>query len=257
MNNRKSPLGSVIIILIVIWGIWWLSTNKTAPTDDVSNLLVNLEQETEIDFSDIQAVELTWMFEADTGVEEMTIQGKGFEVDGISNDQQNLITAFFETQGFEVDMYNVTAGTIVGLAGYKKDDIVCIYEGGVSGGAAGMDADPVIYYAKINCGQAIIPVMKTNEELIAEAFAIKYDKPIDEIAISISERIKVFASGGVTFSPGGSENSGIWLAVKEDNVWKILFDGNGAIMCIDIEPYDFPVEIASQCVDEQGNLKQR
>lgn len=248
---NKNVLG--IIFIVIILGFWWISSNSTPVTNETDSVLNNLKETTEITFSDIQTSEFEWMLEE----ESMTISGNGFEVDSISNEQQILINDFFNNQGFEIDMYNVTAGTIVGLAGYKTDDIVCIYEGGVSGGEAGMSADPVLYYAKVNCGEAEIPVAKTNEELITEAFALKYNKPIDEITISINDRIKVFASGGVTFSPGGSENSGAWLAVEEDGVWKILFDGNGAIECADIDPYDFPVEITSECIDEQGNLKQR
>lgn len=43
------------------------------------------------------------------------------------------IEPFFQGKEFEIDLYNVSSGTVTGAVGYKKDDIVCIIAAGVTG----------------------------------------------------------------------------------------------------------------------------
>ncbi len=106
--------------------------------DEVSVFLEDLKQETGIDFSEIKDVEFKWMIKIDPNIEDMRVQGKGFEVERISDDQYKSIESFFENNGFEIDMYNIAAGTISWLTGYKiaSDDggyIVCNITAGVTG----------------------------------------------------------------------------------------------------------------------------
>lgn len=91
----------------------------------------------------------------------------------------------------------------------------------------------------------------TDEESIAEAFAEKYIKPIEEVNITINQKAEPFARGGVAFT--GEMGGAMWLAYKEGNDWLIVFDGQGTIPCSAIEPYDFPIEMASECWDEVNN----
>ena len=54
----------------------------------------------------------------------------------------------------------------------------------------------------------------------------------------------------VTFQPGGSENSGIFLAAKVDNKWEIIHDGQGSYSCSLVEQYNFPSGMVSDCSSE-------
>lgn len=88
----------------------------------------------------------------------------------------------------------------------------------------------------------------TDEEGIKEAFSLKYNRPVAEINITTDKMIDNRASGGVIFS--GEMGGGWWLAAKEEGTWKIVADGNGAVMCADVEPYNFPVAMVPECWDE-------
>lgn len=80
----------------------------------------------------------------------MNIKGKGFEVFRISDEQFISIRDFFADKGFEADMYNIAAGTVSGMVGYKlastgeadgkgearldsARQVVCHFIGGVAG----------------------------------------------------------------------------------------------------------------------------
>lgn len=98
--------------------------------EEVFDLLKKLEKETQINFSGIVKTEFVWRIE---GKEDLTITGKSFDVEGIPDKQYKNIETFFGDDGFEVDIYNVTDGTIVGATGYKKGQIACLVIGGASG----------------------------------------------------------------------------------------------------------------------------
>lgn len=89
---------------------------------------------------------------------------------------------------------------------------------------------------------------KTDLELISQAFADKYDRPVSEVKVTISKQQTPYVSGGVTF---GAETGGGWfLAYKKSGSWIIVADGNGTVPCEAIEPYDFPVSMVPECWDE-------
>jgi len=90
--------------------------------DEISKILNNLKKETGIGFSEIESAEFIWYVEGQDG----TVQGKGFEVKGILSNENLMVEQFLENQGFEVDLYNISDGTIVGSVGYKKNQIVCV-----------------------------------------------------------------------------------------------------------------------------------
>ena len=97
------------------------------------NILKELQRETEIDFSEIQSLEFKWVVKVDPKVEEVNIEGKGFEARGIPAEQELKVTEFLTNNGFKKDLYNMADGTVAGLTGYKKDQIVCVVAAGASG----------------------------------------------------------------------------------------------------------------------------
>lgn len=101
--------------------------------DEISNLLITLEQDAGIDLLEIQQLEIKWIIEIAPEIKESVIKGKGFEAKGISDQQYEAIKSFLSKNGFEKDVYNIASGTVSELAGYKKERIVCIVIGGASG----------------------------------------------------------------------------------------------------------------------------
>jgi len=85
-------------------------------------------------------------------------------------------------------------------------------------------------------------------EMIKTAFSEKYSKSLDDVNVVISKNDGEFAQGGVSFS--GEMGGGWFLAAKVDDEWVIVADGNGSVMCADIEDYDFDTNMVPECYDE-------
>jgi hypothetical protein len=84
--------------------------------------------------------------------------------------------------------------------------------------------------------------------MIEQAFLDKYpDWEQGKMLIAIDSIDGDYASGLVT-DPDGLGGAS-WLAYRDDGSWQIVWDGNGDIYCQDIEGFDFPVEMVSECYD--------
>ena len=104
--------------------------------------------------------------------------------------------------------------------------------------------------------QSISPKLDTDKEAIIKALALKHDKSISKVNVTISQNTGTHAKGGVTFE--GEMGGGMWLATTEQGIWTIVFDGNGVVPCADIAPYDFPVDMMPTCFDENiGDIVNR
>ncbi len=257
MNDKGSLWGVGLIIVLVALGMWWLSANKAAPVDELEQLLNGLKEETSLAFSEIQPADFNWMTGSGEGTNQMSVSGKGFEVTGISSDQEQEIKDYFVAQGFTADINNAAAGTVSRLSGYTKEKVVVLVETNVTGGEEGMEAENVTYDVKVRCGTVETPITADDERLLAQAFAEKYSKDLEEVSVDITKMIDTFATGGVKLSSDAEAEGGLFFAVKQEGKWLIAWDGNGTIGCADINQYSFPTEIISECVDEQGNLQKR
>jgi len=89
---------------------------------------------------------------------------------------------------------------------------------------------------------------KSDHQLISEAFAEKYGKPIGDVDVDIGENTGTYASGLIRFS--GEIGGGWFLAFNDGSGWIVVADGNGTVMCADIEGYNFPVSMVPECWDE-------
>ncbi|MBU4350933.1 protease inhibitor I42 family protein [Patescibacteria group bacterium] len=139
-------------------------TNQEEPKkDEITLLLENLKQKTEIAFSDIQGLVFQWAVPASSAggelnpeAQEVTIQGKGFEAQKITTEQYERVETYLTNNDFEKDLHNIADGTVSGLAGYKKNQTVCVVAGGATGykEAEGewIPPEPDIKDVEIKCG---------------------------------------------------------------------------------------------------------
>lgn len=128
--------------------------NKCVSLDEISNLLENLGQETGIDFSEEQEVSFVWYIETEEEIlDEISIQGKGFEVKGVSSEDYRKVESFFLDNGFEVDVYNIAAGTFVGLTGYQKDQVICTLVGRMWLDEQGIPTEEDKNDVEVKCGK--------------------------------------------------------------------------------------------------------
>jgi len=86
---------------------------------------------------------------------------------------------------------------------------------------------------------------------IKQLLADKYSYDIADVHLTIGQQTVDHLRGGVKFKDEGA--GGIVLAAKLNGVWQIAFDGNGAISCQDMEKYNFPEAMISDCAPESGS----
>ena len=86
--------------------------------------------------------------------------------------------------------------------------------------------------------------------VIKQALVAKHGDSANELTISVSKIVGDYASGGASASGGG----GMWFAAKVNGEWKLVWDGNGVILCQDLVTYpNFPASLISECYDQKTN----
>ena len=70
------------------------------------------------------------------------------------------------------------------------------------------------------------------EQAIKEILATKYEKDIADVVVNITKSDDAHVAGNVFFLMDGQQGEGgMVLAVKENNEWKVVYDGNGSVDC--------------------------
>ncbi|MFC1711337.1 hypothetical protein ACFLZ1_01990 [Patescibacteria group bacterium] len=88
----------------------------------------------------------------------------------------------------------------------------------------------------------------SDSDQIRQALADRHSKALSETEATINEFDGSYAKGLVRFA--GEIGGGWFLAYNDGTSWLIVADGNGTVICADIEPYDFPVSMVPECWDE-------
>ncbi|MFH0906780.1 MAG: hypothetical protein ABIC36_03500 [bacterium] len=256
----KKYIFIIVVMIILVVGAFWVSKQtdfdeEEQIKDDIVVLLESLEKTSSIDFSDIQGIELKWNVEKEQGIEEISIDGNGFEVNSITGEQYQKIEMFFEEQNFDIDLYNVADGIFGSLIGYRKDQIVCVVVGVSQLDEQGLPLEEDKRDAEVYCGKTDenLDHFVSKEEEIKMLFAEKYNTKVSAVEISISKEAENHIKGEVEILDEeleGAGNVGIFLVAKVDNVWELVFDGNGTFSCETLKDFDFPEDIQEGCVEE-------
>ncbi len=127
---NKKIIFLVFIIMLLGLGVWFYSFKSE---DVVIIIFEDLKEETEINFSEVQDCKIKWFLEKEEGVEERKADGKKMKASMVSEESPDKIIDFLEKNGFEMSPHNVADGTVAGLVGYRKKDIVCTLASGVTG----------------------------------------------------------------------------------------------------------------------------
>lgn len=108
--------------------------------------------------------------------------------------------------------------------------------------------------AEINwrCTGLIVPEETAEADLTAaeelkSLFTGKYPEYKDTLAVTIMYATNTHARGGVSFEKGAP--GGIFLAVRNEEGWEIVHEGNGEIPC-GLAEYGFPAEMLEDCAQE-------
>jgi maltose-binding protein MalE len=88
------------------------------------------------------------------------------------------------------------------------------------------------------------------ENAIKQLLATKYNKPTSDVKVNVIKATKNHAIGSVSFAPfDGNNEGGMFLAVKIEIEWQLVFDGNGSINCTEIDNLGFPKEMLTGLCD--------
>lgn len=96
----------------------------------------------------------------------------------------------------------------------------------------------------------------TDEERILAALAAKNNWVVDDYLVAITQQRDQFAMGSVVpDEPDQDEprgGGGMWFAKEVNGTWEIIWDGNGTIMCSNLEGYeDLPKDWVAECYDSE------
>lgn len=82
---------------------------------------------------------------------------------------------------------------------------------------------------------------------IKQAIATKHNSDVSTLTVAVSLIDGNYAKGSVSDAMSG----GMWFAAKVNGEWQLVSDGNGVILCADVEPYpDFPTSMIPECWNE-------
>lgn len=83
-------------------------------------------------------------------------------------------------------------------------------------------------------------------QVIKELFAVKYNRDVSTIRVTIQKQTTNFAMGGVVM---GNEGGGMFYAARTGKGWVIAQDGNGTPSCKVLKSYNFPQDMMTHCAD--------
>jgi len=94
-----------------------------------------------------------------------------------------------------------------------------------------------------------------SDAAIKQLFIAKYPG-YGNYGIIVQKADATHARGTITLCPGDPCRGGLFLAVKKNNLWQLVFDGieNGDsnFSCNLVAPYDFPGDMISDCVSDKA-----
>lgn len=90
---------------------------------------------------------------------------------------------------------------------------------------------------------------------IKKALAEKLGKSETELEISISKNTGSFTKGNVKEKE--AVGGGYFLAAKTAGGWVIVYDGQSQPPCKDLATYNFPKDLAPECINTAGQVVKR
>ena len=131
MSKQSIIMAIVVVVFVATISGYIIYQNLTGesaegPKGEVSLLLKDIESVSGLGFSDEQEIDFSWMVEQDGEIKEFSIKGKQIEAEKVLDIDSVKVGDYFKNNEFELDTYNDSAGTVIGLSGYKKGNTVCI-----------------------------------------------------------------------------------------------------------------------------------
>ena len=86
------------------------------------------------------------------------------------------------------------------------------------------------------------------KQAIKNALVVEHGNQANSLNITVSKIKGDYASGGASEQGGGA----MWFAAKINGIWKLVWDGNGVILCSNLTAYPaFPSNLISECWNDK------
>ena len=96
------------------------------------------------------------------------------------------------------------------------------------------------------------PVLDETEA-IKEAIYEMVGSDATEVNVTVSNNIGSHATGGVV-DWDSEVGGGYWIAANTGSEWIGVYAGQAHPTCSQIAPYNFPIDMVSECLDELGEV---
>ncbi len=142
-------------------------------------------------------------------------------------------------------------GEALGVGYYNENSQTWWFDANLNATPAGCSPACVVSAdgkAEINwrCTGLVDPENSETELGIEEAFKLKYSDYKDTLEVQVEQEVSGYARGSIVFVSG--QPGGYFFAKKQDGVWQIVFDGNGAIPC-SLSEQGFPLSMLEDCAE--------
>lgn len=204
--------------------------------DSVEKLVKSLEEQTGVEFSLVGNAKFRWLISRNKNLSDIEIFGVQYQALNVVGSDYDKIEIYFYNN-YQVDNNNTADGATGGLRGFNLDYMVCTL-GFDYINLENVPNQPVKLLNNnsnviLNCGYFNENDVSNSviEQSIREQLATKYQKNLDEINIKINKKEENQVAGSVTFSEEGIASGGLFLAINKNDVWQVVYDGNGSIDC--------------------------
>lgn len=99
------------------------------------------------------------------------------------------------------------------------------------------------------------PTVADDTAAIKKVMAEKLDKNEDNLEMSVSKNTGQFAKG--TVKEKTEAGGAYFLAARKDGQWIIVYDGQSQPPCKDLNTYNFPKDLAPECLNASGLVVKR
>jgi|GEM_PF-4229787 len=266
MRTKFAALATALLIIFVgAGGVYFISQSQS----DVKGTVSSVDEQTNNQLPENQSVRYIeeekdtrvedWLVALgrELGLEVLRLEDASFEWSlknsrievlgqGVNFDQSaDTIVEIFKSSGFNPDDYNLLSQENVQQYGFVKEELACLIRSGE-------------VLVEIRCGIVDKDMVQklSQEYIVKNMFMKKYDKESSAILVDIIQSTDNHLSGSVQFIEPDEEqpaagNAGSFLAAYDGSgEWVLVFDGNGSILCANIEPYGFPTDMVPECYDE-------
>ncbi len=204
--SKQSIIIAIVILVAVLFVTGYIIYENIAREiieerkDEIAILLKEVKKITGLSFGKITEADFSWMVEKEGKIEELSISGKEIKAERVPGAEIYKINDFFGNP----DDFNTFDGTVFGLTGFKKDNIVCLVVRRLCSDdfcddqacITAEDFENDIYDITVRCGYLDLELEPISTGEIIEAKTIEISKR-DEFEI----RLKSNLSTGYQWTP--------------------------------------------------------